>query len=611
MTTSAISYLFDEMPIQKDSAKRPEQPSACIPIHLWPMALSASAQFSYSPLPLSQTPDHLLSAMLAAPQFAKVPVKTLMKQQRGSLQVIFVTESDYYARQAAVYLTTLNTLYRRQLHPEHCEKSNPEDDLLSMFSQGDDEEEEAAPQKRLKESLVVLEPKLLDPALNPPPQQRPSAEQLSVVNLSHIDAPAFLIAAETGPVLTAEVLRQLRLFRQKASIFPADLFITLHPSQIDREMLEELRFTYGFSVVEVGTPDNAYYDRLLHMLADDLMIELSPDLSISTVVSNLRRYRGSAFSELDFESLLNWTIQKKQADHPLTENDLSFAPYSTAQTSRHKLEQMIGLTDVKEKLRRILAGASLDQRRRQAGHATAPTCRNLAFSGPSGTGKSVTARLIAKIMQEEGCGSGRFVEAGREQLIGTYLGQTSPQIAALFESARGGVLFIDEVGALLDPSGHDSYAAEAINALVRHMELEPETMVIFATYPKEIERFISTNIGLSSRIMQVLHFESYTDEELFAILALHAKEAGYTLPSGADVLCKEFFKTLRDRKKEQFGNGREARRLFETALEELALRTEQSPDAPLRFHKADFEKACAYLLKEPKKKEHLPIGFRI
>ena len=270
---------------------------------------------------------------------------------------------------------------------------------------------------------------------------------------------------------------------------------------------------------------------------------------------------------------------------------------------------MTGLGNIKEKLHRLLARAVWEGRRSQTGKPVRPMCRNLAFAGPPGTGKSVTARLAARILREEGCGSGRFVEAGREQLIGTYLGETSPKIAELFEQARGGVLFIDEAGALLGGE-HDSYATEAVNALVRHMELHPETMVIFATYPGEMERLLSSNPGLKSRIAQVLHFPAYDDAQLWEIFQGFAREDGCGLPEGAEEVCRDFFSALRRRDPEGFGNGREARRLFQGAVEELALRALDTGTGEETLCLEDLKAAARRLLAGAGGAEKRPIGFR-
>ena len=346
-------------------------------------------------------------------------------------------------------------------------------------------------------------------------------------------------------------------------------------------------------------------------MAKEILLPLSPTADLDKVIAQLRRYRGAAFTESDLEQLLHRTVErigKKTADTA----DLLFGPCrAQGARGRDALNAMIGLDCVKDSMNRLLASASMEDRRRMNGVEVPVACRNLAFSGRPGTGKSVTARLAAQILREEGCGSGRFVEAGREQLIGPYLGQTSPMIAELFRQAKGGVLFIDEAGALLDGDGHDSYAVEAVNALVRHMELEPETMVIFATYPEEMKKLLSSNPGLSSRVAQVLHFPDYQEDELFAIFRTFADKECLTLPENADRLCADFFRQLKECKGKDFGNGREARRLFQTAKEEMALRALEDANVDSAISESDLRRAADRLLDQERDRNASmnPIGF--
>lgn len=170
------------------------------------------------------------------------------------------------------------------------------------------------------------------------------------------------------------------------------------------------------------------------------------------------------------------------------------------------------------------------------------------------------------------------------------------------------MLFIDEAGALLD-GGQDIYAVEAVNALVRHMELDPETMVIFATYPGEMERLLASNPGLSSRIAQVLEFPAYDGGQLWEIFQSFARAEGYALPEGAEELCDGFFSRLRQADPESFGNGREARRLFQGAVEELALRTLSAPGEGYALSLQDLEHAADRLLVRPGGERRRTIGF--
>ena len=162
---------------------------------------------------------------------------------------------------------------------------------------------------------------------------------------------------------------------------------------------------------------------------------------------------------------------------------------------------------------------------------------------------------------------------------------------------------------LLDPDGRDTYAAEAVNALVRHMELEPETMVIFATYPEEMKQLLSSNPGLSSCVAQVLEFPDYTGEELFDIFKTFAQQERLNLPENADRLCGGFFQKLRGRKGTDFGNGREARRLFQAAKEEMALRALSDPGVLSDLSEEDLRGAMERLLKQEREKTRTRIGF--
>ena len=427
------------------------------------------------------------------------------------------------------------------------------------------------------------------------------------VELTGLESAGVLLAAQSGAVLSEEILNKVGRFLEREE--HPDIFIALRSSQVELDLLEELRFTYGFQTCRVGQADQAYLRRLLVKTARDLLLPLSPEVDLDRVIAQLRRYRGKAFTECDLEQLLLRTVERN-GKKPVETADLLFRPCRVQGTQgREALQSMIGLDGVKDAMSRLLATAAWEDRRRMTGVEIPPSCRNLAFSGNPGTGKSVTARLAAQILREEGCGSGRFVEAGREQLIGAYLGQTSPMIAELFRQARGGVLFIDEAGALLDPDGHDSYAAEAVNALVRHMELEPETMVIFATYPEEMKKLLSSNPGLSSRVAQVLEFPDYKEEELFAIFKTFADKERLTLPDGAGALCSRFFRELHLRKGADFGNGREARRLFQAAKEEMAMRALTDLAVSSAMSERDLDRAIGRLLEQERAQKQTAIGF--
>lgn len=560
-------------------------------------------KLAYCPLPV-QSGDRLLKAFRSAPQFTKIDPEQVLKQ-KPCLRVILLAEDDYYARQAALCLTALSREARSKAAPQKDDSDDFWDEtgleeFLSDAKVADD------PQALLKRSLAVVNPILLDPNLGQDDlEDKPGrGEEKKPLPLEGLDSAGVLVATSGGPVVSPAVMDQLETVADGNTV---DLFLAMKPGQVDLEALEELRFTHGFQICKVGRADMDYLCRVLQDFALVQKATLSKTADLPAVIRQVQRYRGTRFSEADLESLVRRAVQSG-APQPLETEALLFHAYQGREHQGwQKLESMTGLQTVKDTLRRQLSACVLNSRRPGA----APMCRNLAFSGPPGTGKSVTARLVAQILREEGCGTGRFMEAGREQLIGAYLGHTSIKIARLFRQVQGGVLFIDEAGALLNHDGQDTYATEAVNALVRHMELHPETMVIFATYPQEMERLLASNPGLSSRVAQILHFDHYDDTELCSILEHLAGEAGYALPEGYETVCTDFFRRLRARKKDHFGNGREARRLLQSAVEELAVRTLHDSETPPTLALQDLRTATNRLLEQEKDVTVAPVGFRM
>ena len=78
-----------------------------------------------------------------------------------------------------------------------------------------------------------------------------------------------------------------------------------------------------------------------------------------------------------------------------------------------------------------------------------------------------------------------------------------------------------------------------------------------------MQTFIDSNPGIKSRITSTFYFKSYTSKDMVEIFKRIAKNSGYCISNDLDKVVEDFFKkrvSARD-----FGNGREARVLLETA----------------------------------------------
>ena len=236
-----------------------------------------------------------------------------------------------------------------------------------------------------------------------------------------------------------------------------------------------------------------------------------------------------------------------------------------------ELQSMIGLSEVKAVINKALSYYKVQKLYEQKGVKRERPAMHMVFTGNPGTAKTTVARLFARIMRDNGLiESGSFVEVGRGDLVGKYVGWTAKTVKAKFEEAIGGVLFIDEAYSLVDDR-NGSYGDEAINTIVQEMEnYREDVIVIFAGYPDKMEELIERNPGFRSRIAFYVPFRDYDASELCDIARLIGKRNGMTITDGAIAKLSTLFEDAK--KKNDFGNGRYVRNIFEQAKMNQATR---------------------------------------
>lgn len=237
----------------------------------------------------------------------------------------------------------------------------------------------------------------------------------------------------------------------------------------------------------------------------------------------------------------------------------------TLQELLDELNALVGLETVKSKVNDLIIYQKVQKLRKENNLHSEKNTLHLAFTGNPGTGKTTVARIIGRIYKQIGLLSkGHFIEVSRTDLIAGYQGQTAIKVKKVIESARGGVLFIDEAYSITENEHSDSYGRECLTELTKALEdYREDLVVIVAGYTEPMNKFFESNQGLKSRFNTFIEFEDYRAEELEKILVSICEKNDYQLSEEVRKNIKVFFENEINKKNENFANGRLARNIYD------------------------------------------------
>lgn len=273
------------------------------------------------------------------------------------------------------------------------------------------------------------------------------------------------------------------------------------------------------------------------------------------------------------QSLNKISLHIPSAEHNIKENSI--------EAILAELDVLTGMSSVKKTIRENIDYLKFNKLRMQKGFADDGRLGlHSIFTGNPGTGKTTVVKLLGKIYKAMGLLSkGHIIEATRADIIGEYIGQTAPKTKAIIEKARGGILFLDEVYALIRQDSKNDFGAEAIEILMKEMSDGPgDIAIIGAGYPNEVDTFINSNPGLKSRFTERFHFDDYTPDELMQIahLALQKEEA--ILSPEAEAALSEVLSDIYRSRDKSFGNARMVYGVIDKAKRYMGIRLLQQGD---------------------------------
>ncbi|KAJ0097972.1 hypothetical protein Patl1_27424 [Pistacia atlantica] len=274
-----------------------------------------------------------------------------------------------------------------------------------------------------------------------------------------------------------------------------------------------------------------------------------------------------------------------------------------------ELSNIVGLDELKMQLGKWAKGILMNERRKAVGLeiSTAGRLPHMAFLGNPGTGKTMVARILGRLLHGVGIlQTDKVKEVQRTDLVGEYVGQTGYKTREKIKEAEGGILFVDEAYRLMpeDRSSCD-YGLEALEEIMSSMD-DGKVLVIFAGYNEPMQRVISSNEGFSRRVTKILKFEDLSCEELANVLHIkmnnQAKDSllhGFKLHSSCSVdAIARLIKRATTEKQRMKMNGGLVEIMLNNAKGNLDLRISDDcveSDELLMIKLEDFEAAIRFL----------------
>jgi SpoVK/Ycf46/Vps4 family AAA+-type ATPase len=324
-----------------------------------------------------------------------------------------------------------------------------------------------------------------------------------------------------------------------------------------------------YNIVQISGPDVKEIERLIIYLVRMYKLKVAKSdfqkicrwMAAENIQASQWIKRGRLIEQLDVQSA--------------TEHGWFSSHKAGHQTAMEKLEALVGLAQIKRRVRQLSAYARQYGQEKEESSNDDPPTLHMVYTGNPGTGKTTVARLIGELLHElDILNRGHLVEVRAADLIADHVGGTALKTNDVINQAIDGVLFIDEAYAL---SEHErgGYGQEAIDTLLTRLEDERKRLVVIvAGYPEKMAKFLNSNPGLKRRFPadNVMHFPDYSPQELWTILRTLLRRRKIPTSPEVEKTLQEVIAGLYAHRDKSFGNAGEIRNLADALIRNRAER---------------------------------------
>lgn len=228
---------------------------------------------------------------------------------------------------------------------------------------------------------------------------------------------------------------------------------------------------------------------------------------------------------------------------------------------REELNKLVGCADIKRRIDELVALTSYNKLMQKMLHngKQHEVSLHSIFLGRPGTGKTTVCKIFGSLLRQAGALSkGHVVVCDRGTFIGMLWGDEERATRNVIETARGGVLMIDEAY-LLNSQNERDPGKLVVQMLMNILadETQRDIAVVLCGYKEPMMKLLDTNPGLLSRFPNKFEFSDFTVDELLEITRRRIKTYDYQFTTEAwEKYCSMLAHAYQVRDPETWGNAR-------------------------------------------------------